>query len=133
MNLRYIENRPSGKGGRRFLVVFQCHELFDASGVTAAFKGSFQPDVGNFKAQLFANHAGTDGQNVGVVVLSRQAGGHQVGDQCATDTLDLVGGDGDADAGGAADDTAVAFAGSNCLGRRSGKIGIVTTYRASAS
>ncbi len=60
-----------------------------------------------------------------IVVLAAKPGAHQVRQQRAADSLDLVGGDGDADAGRAGEDAHVTFAGGNSFRRRRGKVGIV--------
>ena len=75
------------------------------------------------------NNTGADGHHVGVVMLTGHTGGHHIAQQRAADALDLVGGDGNTDAGGAKDDALVTFAACYGLGGRSGKVGIVAAIQ----
>ena len=84
-----------------------------------------EPRVDDLESQHFAGHARSDGHHVGVVVLAGEPSGHHVGQKRAADALDLVGRDGNADAGRSDDDASVAFAGCNGLGRGRSKVGVV--------
>ena len=84
-----------------------------------------EPGVDDLEREHLARDAGANGHHVGVVMFACQAGRHQVAEQRAADSLDLVGGDGDADAGRAGEDAHVTFAGGNSFRRRRGKVGIV--------
>ena len=74
------------------------------------------PGVQDLQSQHLAHNSSAQSHDVGVVVLTGHTGGHDIGQQSAADALDLVGGDGNADAGGAQDDALLAFAGGNSLG-----------------
>ena len=103
------------------------HDLVDAP-LMALGMGKFriQPHVNDLQRQHLARHGCAEGHHVGIVVLAGEAGGHGVIEQRTADALDLVGRDGHADAGRAADDAAVTFAAGDGLRRRARKVGIVT-------
>ena len=84
-----------------------------------------QPGIRDLQSQHFTHHTGTHGHHVGVVMLPGQAGRHQITQQGAADALDLIGSDGNTDAGGAKDDTLLKLAGGNCLGSGAYEIRIV--------
>ena len=73
---------------------------------------------------------GAHGQHVGVVVPAGELGGQGVAAQGAADALDLVGGDGDADAGGADDDALLTLAGGHGLGGGLAEGGVVAALGA---
>ena len=89
-------------------------------------KRRVQPHVDDLKRQHLARHGRAEGHHVGVVVLAGESCGHGVIEQRAADAFDLVGRDGHADAGRAADDAAVTFAAGDSLRRRAREVGIVT-------
>ena len=93
--------------------------------MAAALKGGVQPGVHNLHGQHGTHHTGAQGHHIGVVVLAGEPGGHLVREQGAADALDLVGGDGCADAGGAQHDPAVTFPGGHRLGSGRYKIRVV--------
>ena len=104
------EPRPGNRTGEFLLL--QGHDLVDSSLVTLV-AGEFggQPGVGDFQSQILAHNTGADGHHVGVVVQTGHLGGPDIAQQSAADAVHLVGGDGNADAGGAQHDALLAFAG----------------------
>ena len=75
--------------------------------------------------QIGAHDARPQGQHVGVVVAAGHLRHERVGTQGAAHAVNLVGGDGNADAGGADDDATLTLAGGHRLRRSLGKDGIV--------
>ena len=69
--------------------------------------------------------AGADGQHVGVVVAAGHLRAEGLAAQGAADALDLVGGDGDTDAGGADHDAPLALPGGHRPGGRLPEVGVV--------
>ena len=101
----------------------------------ASITGEFgtQPGVPDLKSQNFTGHTGTQCHHIGVVVQTGQLCGLNIAQQRAADALDLVGSDGNADAGGAKDDAAVTFTACNCFCGSGGKNGIVTGIQSMGS
>ena len=83
------------------------------------------PGVDDLQSQILADHTGTQSHDVGVVVQAGHLGGPGLVQQSAADTVDLVGGDGSADAGGAQDDALLALAAGDSLGSGGDHVGIV--------
>ena len=77
--------------------------------MAAAFKVCGQEGVHDLECEARAEHACTHGEDIRVVVAAGHLGGVAVPAQGGTDALDLVGGDGDADARAADEDAALAF------------------------
>ncbi|SCM74367.1 hypothetical protein KL86PLE_130191 [uncultured Pleomorphomonas sp.] len=73
----------------------------DAARMPAAFELGVEEFVDDHQRQILADHAGAEGQHVGVVVLARQLGGIGLRTDDAADALELVGGERDAEAGAA--------------------------------
>lgn len=85
-----------------------------------------QEHVRNPLGQLEAHHTGPQGQHIGVVVPPGHFSDQRVPAQGAPDALDLVGGDGNADTGGAYDNPPLAPALRHSPGRCRAEIGVVT-------
>ena len=98
--------------------------------MAAALELGVQEGVHDILGQVFAHDAGAHGQHVGVVVPPGEGGGQGVAAQGAADAPDLVGGDGDADAGGADDDAPLALAGGHGLGGGLAEGGVVAALGA---
>ena len=79
--------------------------------MAAAFKLGVQKDLYDTLGQFGADDPGTHGQHIGVIVAAGHLSGQGIAAQGTANTLDLVGGDGNADAGGADDDAPVTLAG----------------------
>ena len=84
-----------------------------------------QPGIYDLQGQGFTGDECTQGHHVGVVVLAGQPCAHQVMQQGAANPGNLVGCDGNADAGGAKDDAPVTFPVGDSPGSSSGKVGII--------
>ena len=93
--------------------------------MTAALKLRVQKDVYDPLRHVGTDHPGAHGQHIGVVVAAGELGGEGIAAQGAADAVDLVGGDGDADAGGADDDAPVTAAVGHRLGGRLAEDGVV--------
>ena len=93
--------------------------------VAAALKFRVEEGVQDPVGHVVPDHPAAHGQHVGVVVPPGHLGGQGLAAQGAADTLHLVGGDGDADAGGADDDAPVTFAGGHRLRRGPAEVGVV--------
>ena len=74
----------------------------------------------------FTYHGRADGKNVGIVMFAGQTGCGRVMTEGAPNAGDLVGCDGNADAGRADDDPLLTLAGGHCLSHSPAIIGIVT-------
>ncbi len=88
-------------------------------------EGGVQEGVDDHQSQALAHDPRPHGEDVGVVMLPRGFGGEAVPAEGAADAADLVGRDGDADAGAADEDAALAFARGNGLRDRLAVDGIV--------
>lgn len=108
-----------------YFLLFQRRDFVDAALVAAALEVGGQEDIHQLKGHHGGRDGGAQGHHIGVVVLPGQARAHVVVEQGAADALHFVGGDGDADARGAADDAGFTFPGSHCPGRGGPKVGIV--------
>ena len=69
--------------------------------MTAALKLGVQENVHQLAGKSCAHHAAAHAQGVGVVVAAGILTAEAVGTAAGADALDLVGGNGDADTGGA--------------------------------
>ena len=98
--------------------------------MAAALKFGGQERVHDFEREAWAEHARTHGEDVRVVVAAGHLGGVAVAAQGGADALDLVRGDGDADAGAADEDAALALPGRD--GARNGLAvdGVVAAFLA---
>ena len=93
--------------------------------VAAALKRGVEEGLHNAVGHIVPNQSAAHGQHVGVVVPPGHLGGEGLAAQGAADALHLVGGDGDADARGADNDTPVARAGGHRLRSRPAEVGVV--------
>lgn len=93
------------------LALFQLGHHVDAQLVAAAEEVGGQEGVDDGLGHHGADHARAHGDDVGVVVLAGQAGADGLGADRAADAIDLVGGDGDAQARAADQHALVEFAG----------------------
>jgi hypothetical protein len=100
-------------------------DLLETANVPTPFEPGFEPGVHDRAEKIRGHHAGTDGNDVGVVVKLRQAGALVVPDHAAADALDLVGDDRFAVATAAEDDPGVGLAPGHRLRRRTDEIGVV--------
>ena len=97
----------------------------------ARFPGEFraEPDVHDLQRQIFAHNSRTQRHHIGVVVQAGHFCRPWVGQQGAADAVDLIGGDGHADAGGTQHNAPLAFPAGNRPGGRSGKVGVIAAFR----
>ena len=93
--------------------------------MAAALILGVHPLVHDHLGHLHADDAGTEGDDVGVVVLLAQAGRIGLAAHAGTHALDLVGGQADAHAGAADQHTAVHFAGGDHLAHLVAADGVV--------
>ena len=77
--------------------------------MAAALKLGVEERVHDLEREARAEHARAHGEDVRIVVAAGHLGGVAVAAQGGADALDLVGGDGDADAGAADEDAALAL------------------------
>ena len=110
--------------------LFQRHDLIDPA-LMARFPGKFrsEPDVHDLHRQIFAYDPRAQCHHVGVVVQTGHFCRPGVGQQGAADAVDLIGGDGYADAGGTQHNAPLAFPAGNRPGGRSGKVGVIAAFR----
>ena len=108
-------------------------EQADAARVAAALKLGVQERLDDALGQIRTRDARPEGEHVRVVVAAGHLGGQAVAAEGAADALDLVRGDGDADAGRADDDAAVTLAGGDAAGDLLAVDGIVDALRAVAA
>ena len=97
--------------------------------MAAALKLRGQEYLHHPLSHVFAGEAGADGHDVGVVVAAGHLRLQAVGAVGAADALDLIGGNGNADAGGADHDAAVALALRHGTGGGSAEIRIVAALQ----
>ena len=86
--------------------------------------------VHNLERKARAGHARAHREDVGVVVLARSLGREAVAAQRRADALELVGNNGDANAGAADDDTAVTLAALNRARNLGGIVRVVNGFGA---
>ena len=82
-------------------------EEIDATLVAAALKLGVEPFVDNHLGELGAHDASAKGEHVGIVVHAGELGAEGLGAHDGANALDLIGGQADADAGTADQDTQV--------------------------
>ena len=94
--------------------------------MAAALKLGVQKHIHNALGHIGANDASAHREHIGVVMLAAQLGGEGVTAQGTADAVDLVGRNGDADAGGADDDAVLTPAISHRLGGGFSKYRVIT-------
>jgi hypothetical protein len=96
--------------------------------MAAAGKRGLEEDIDQGRGALFVQIAGTEGEDVGVIVFADEADFVLGIGRSGADAFDLVGGDGHADAGGADEHAAVEVAPGDFAGDGLGEIGIVAGF-----
>ena len=105
----------------------------DTTLVTAPFKGGGQKDVEDFNGQFRRGGSGAQAENVGVVVLAAERGHGLVEHQGGPRAGDFVGGNADADPGGADQQAKLASSGRHLLPHGVAEFGVVARPRPNAS
>ena len=72
-------------------------EFFNATDMATIAGSSAEPRIESVEGHLWSDESRTETQNIGVIVLARQAGRGGVVDESGTHTRDFVGGNGDTD------------------------------------
>ena len=98
--------------------------------MAAALELRVQEGVHNPLGHHVAHHQAAHGQAVGVVVATSHLGGIGLAAQGTANSLHLVGGDRDANAGGADQHRPIHFAIGQQLGGGIGEVGVVTAVQA---
>ena len=104
---------------------FNLHQLIHPPRMAAPFKFRGKEGVYHPLGGHSADDAGAHGQHIGVVVPAGQLSGQNVAAQGAAHALHLVGGDRDANTGGADDDPLFSPAAGHSLGRGPAEYGVV--------
>lgn len=89
-----------------------------------------QECVHHLQCDDLTDHACADGEHVCIVVLTGQSCSGRIMAECAADAAYLICSDGNADAGGADDNTLLAFAGSDSFCSGAAEVGIITGIKA---
>ena len=116
--------KSAGRCVRRFFRS-QGVDQIDAALMTAAVELLGEEGVHQTHGLLGADHAGADGEHVGVVVVAGELHGVFLGGVHTADALHAVGGQGDAEAGAADEYAALRFAVGHGLGHRMAVHGVV--------
>ena len=106
------------------------HDQTDTAGMAAALERGVQEHIHDALGHIGTDDAGPHGQHIGIIVAAGHLRAEGIAAQGTADPLHLVGGDGDADSGGADHDAFLTAAVSHGHSRRLGEDGVVTALLA---
>jgi hypothetical protein len=113
--------------------LFDSSDFVEAALVAASGEWRVEESLDHFEGGGGCEDAGTEGQDVRVVVLASELGGDDVVGQGGADAGDFVGGDGNPNARASHDDSQIILLRGNALAHRLAEVGIVhRVFRASA-
>lgn len=107
------------------LLLLDLGHFLHASDVAALAEGGGEEDLGDLTDGFFTEKVGAEAEHVTVIVFARPAGGDFVVNQGSSNVVNLVGGDGHADAAAVHQDGDVGAAVGYGAGRRGSKVRVV--------
>jgi pyridoxal biosynthesis lyase PdxS len=95
--------------GRWILVIFDGLDFLDSSLVSAAREIGAEPDLDHFAKKNLAQKFAGDAKNIGVIMMTRNAGAKLIVTKSGANTFDFVGADAHSDTGTASQNGSVGF------------------------